>query len=1400
MPYLKCKSIGYLHLTLQFSRSLIKAKIVWITLILFLPVDLRSEAARLFLQRQYPVIEAENQVWIGMPTGLYRYNSEDNSFKRYDFPTAGQDKNVKQLYFHDEWLWCVLENGLAALHIRLNEWLYFDIDNGLPSNEINGMDFETDYVWIATSNGAARYDLLIEEWETYGKERGVPDSCVNDILLRNEQVWLISKHKYSEYDPQFEKWRHYHVDEDTTIILKRMFLFGEEIWIVSNEGLIRFHPDLQTQQSFFQAYMMPDNLIEIFIENDRLWAITRMGLYYYENDSRVWREFSGNSNLISIRVQGAYIDQQEIWILTDSNVMVWNRKDKYWELIDYASGLSTSIFQSVYVNGEMVILLNPQSIDYRMNKSSPWLTHPIEISKTAKERSLRNIFSNLFDNEAGGEIPLGKYNWSWEGSRIIFINKYVNKYQSLVGTSDASYTSGQILDIKSQLTLGKSRNVNGFYNNIDYSETMYGVRYSDRDKGLIRELNWGDFRREPGSIPFGEETSVFGSSLWMQAGQKTERFKRSLVTLKAQTGEKRSQKTYEFYEGAVDCFKVEFLDVNYIKNQYFYIPGLGADDHFEAISIYVDDLNHANNTDNTLEFDTIAGITGDFDLLKDTEDYYWYEKGKTIRFLKYVNPSWTIVARYSSNGITYERILQHGSTVTTACNNYYYLGGTGIIPFSFRLIMTDTSGSEVPIENYGIDANGDGWVDQDWIDYERGLLFFPDREPFPPEVYDSMNPASYYHFEADFVTELFLIQLEHNNLVRGSEELRLDGNVAIGGNDYVLDYTSGTIVFVREGVVNPDTRIEIEYEYYIEEEENMHSVMFNMSPSDNLYVQGDWLRYSKEEGDTVGNEGDMDYYALHSEVRQKIGGYDFRLVPGIAYNPTENKLSAADIGGFISSSRYRFQSRYQEYSEHYNNIYRPQSILGNTKSQLVLFTSVDVSNALRLSGEWKNVHGFAQEGYSEPTDQSGNLKFIFSKRKWPGWQISYHRVETKNNENRSNKYYIQNRLEYQLPEHLSQKCHITGLKMEALLRNGEQSGISKIGSDEQKFRQGYIRMNTIISDQFQSSIFYRRNDMWDTSVDKRNKPMSRSERLLIDLSHEKWRLMQVNLRVENNVSRDYHRSASSKNVNLNQFSQVNMRVSPGQIWQLLNPLHFELNYNESIYGWGITDERIGSWVWQLTKDHRTLEDAQRNWNYYIKNEIRPNSKCLILSLIEWNKRISKLSSSLLEDKFWRWSEKLDLKIGYKTRLNVQYRQYHNDWEYERTDKYYEPSTWVEHRWTPDFLNIVSLLYRNRQKKEANLEDVSHNWETRCDFIWRKYKFIKIRRLEIRQSFSCIHRSTEGNNPESNYLITSSSSIDLYPIHSMIFRMQLALNRYIDDYFPENDYTSVMLYLKTSFRF
>ncbi|MCD4683225.1 MAG: hypothetical protein K8R86_08085 [Bacteroidales bacterium] len=1381
---------------------ILKASLLILVFLQFYPHKLNAANGRLNLYGKYPVLEAENKVWIGTPSGLYQYSSEEDAYKRFVLPIESQNQEIRYLSYNDEWLWCILDSTLAAFHIRLNEWLVFDMEDGLPSNLVNGLDFTEDYVWIGTEDGMSRYDLLIEEWEDFGLASGIPKEKVNDIVVKDENIWLVNDYKFSEYNPQFEQWRHFNVIEDSLAALKRGFFQGQELWLVSDNGLILFNTTLQTQQTFFLPFLTPNNLLELFIEDQLIWAVTKMGLYVYSQASGVWREFAGNNYLSTSIIRNGFISPSEIWVLTEENVLVYNRMEKNWKILDYASGLSTTQFDASYISGGLAMLINQQGLDYRLSMGDRWRNYEIKSIIGDRSRSVKNLFKNLFDNEAGGYIPLGKFKWSWEGTRMTYIYDYERTYFNNGLNEDPKVLSGERLDIKSQLILGKTRTLSGFYNNIDYSETMYGIRYRSRENDILREFNWGDFRREPGAIPFGETASMFGSNVWLQAGKKTERFKRSLVSLKASTGQRRSQKTYEYYLGALKKFEIQIADADYLRYIYYSIPGLDTTSIPENLEIFIDDLNDSNNSPNTMENISIAGITGDYEILVATEDYYFYDKANVIRFSGNVSSVNTIVVRYTQNSQQFEEILQYDTIFSTVRKNFYSLRAQKIIPSSFMFQMFDTTGQSVPISQFGLDVNGDGRVDAEWVDYGNGILFFPEEEPFPGEVYDPNQPMSVYNFIPNYETEYSLIQLEHDDLVRGTEKVFLEGILAEGGNDYVLDYTNGTLVFVREGVVTTDTRIEVEYEYYLEEvKTRIHSASVNFSPSDNFYLQGDWTRFNKEDSIEYLSDETEDLISLHSEIRHKIGNYDVKITPGLAYQNEEKQLTAYYVEGLVSSSKVRIQTKYENYDKDYSNLHRPQTVLGDINSNLELFASIDAREDLRISGSWEKQQGFSDSTNSFPSERTGNISILFHRPNFPGWKGSYQNQETISDSGTTNKYFYLNNLEYQLPQKWAKKISFNNIKLEAQFRNGEQSGLELVGSDKQQFYQGYFRLNTNITDQFQTSIFYRRNTLNDISDNSYKTTLTRSERMLFNISFEEWRTLQVNLRIENTMDQGFYPDGTNKDARISQYSQLNFRFSPGQIWDKLSILHFEFNVNQSLFGWGTPTQQISSWTWQMFRTNTDeLSNSQLIRNYYIKNEFRPGVNYYLYSLFEWNNQENSYGGSALKTDYWQLNEKLEMKIGYKTRVNVQYKQYNQNQGYKRTTKYYEPSVWTEHRWNPNFQNVLYCLYRFTDSRDKNIESQKHRIEGRYDIIWRKKKFLKMRRIEIRQSILVGHTEISGYDPEKSYQLTSSSALDLYPLYSMIFRFQFNAGQYLNVNDPDLNNFSIDFNMKLSLRF
>ena len=1177
-------------------------------LLLLLPIALFATGTRLNLGREFPVAEAENRIWLGTPDGLLQYNPDDDSFRRFPLPVEGRSPRIEQLSYADEWLWCVLDRGLAALHVRLNEWLYFDAASGLPDDAVNGLDFQDAHVWVATGKGIARFDMLIEEWEVFAESQGK----IVEILVEDENAWVIAADGFAEYSPRFEKWRRFGLEEDSAVRLSRAFLLEEELWLLSDRGLIRFDTELRTRRRFFTPFLQRENLLELQVEDGNVWSITRLGLYFYDREAETWLESEGNSYLQGATLVDACVDRGEIWVLTDRNLLMWDRTGKEWEVLDYASGLSASGAKAVYANGGTVFLLGPEGIDYRLGAGESWRRHAAE--RSAEERRGRHLLGKLLDDREGGSISLGEREWGWEGSHISLLRDYEGRFGD--GEDHSSTASGTRLDVKSRLTLGEGRGVTGFFNDVDYGEVMYGARYRSREGGILREAGWGDFRRETADLPFGETASLFGGQVWLQSGPKTDRFKRSRVTLKSFSGERRSQKSFEHFPG--------------------------------------------------------------------------------------------------------------------------------------------TAGRS-------------------------------------------------------------LIQLRHPNLVRGTEIVELDGVRVDGGNDYVLDYTSGTLVFVREGLVNADTRIEIEYEYYVDEGHGQaHGAAVDFSPHDDLAVRGDWVRLSRDE-----TKAATDLLAVHGEARQRLGGYDLRIVPGVAFMPgpvvsrqdgqggwcgtpgvpESDGAAAAYLEGLASSSRIRFRTRYERYAPDYVGFYRPQSLLGDVERRFELHTTADVSEALRLSGEWRSEWAVNPGSGELPTDRHGSLGFLLHPVDWPSWQLSYQDFRTETAGGVLERSALQNRWEYQLPTSWSRRFLLQRVDAEGFLRFGRLTETGAGGLGEEVFRQGHVRLRTDIDDRFRGSLFYRRGERDAVEKGDWESPISRLERLLFHLSHEKWRLAQLHLRLENRLDRDFHADAAAWDTRLDQFTQFDLRLSPGRLWERLSPLHFEFNINQSFFGRGATGKEGGGGGWlPFLRDTRRLEKGQVVRNFFIRNEFRPDARWRLFSLVEWNLLEGEGDGDLPETRSWRWSEKLDAKLGFKSRLNLQYREYSRNRRGGERIRYLEPTAWIQHRWTPNLQSVFNASFRRTHFREGEIRNLTHSWDGRCDLILRKNRLLHIRRLEVRQEFSGTRRHTRGDRPEQFHQLAASSSLHLYPLHSTIVRGQFQVAWQADGLSSEEDWVDVGLNLRLSLRF
>jgi len=311
-------------------------------------------------------------------------------------------------------------------------------------------------------------------------------------------------------------------------------------------------------------------------------------------------------------------------------------------------------------------------------------------------------------------------------------------------------------------------------------------------------------------------------------------------------------------------------DANYVKERYYAIhlgeDGLLHEDYLPIKTgsevIYVDDGNGSNNQSG---YKTARGY---FNQLFPGQDYNIdYQKGE-IAFLTQISARYQIVVAYeylgsdggvvgnpqdmfvddNGNDIIDEEndpteelgyvVIKGANLRGTEMRNVYTLGNRNIRRQDFELSIWRTGGTDsfeiskdkrVPyIQIFGLDKNGDGIVDPEYIDFERGILTFPSPRPFmiddPSNPYypyrDQLNNELIYAENPRYTDQVYTIQADYSyqeesyNLglfvIPGSETVRLGGRKLQRDVDYQIIYEVGSITFFTQ--LNEYDEIEVEFE------------------------------------------------------------------------------------------------------------------------------------------------------------------------------------------------------------------------------------------------------------------------------------------------------------------------------------------------------------------------------------------------------------------------------------------------------------------------------------------------------------------------------------------------------------------------------------------------------------
>ncbi len=416
------------------------------------------------------------------------------------------------------------------------------------------------------------------------------------------------------------------------------------------------------------------------------------------------------------------------------------------------------------------------------------------------------------------------------------------------------------------------------------------VHYQGDEDEIIQRIELGEVNL---SLPGTEFVSYSGHHEGLFGAKMLARIGRLGITAIASKEEGKSSGAN--FSGTSEADSIVIKDLTYKKRTFFAVdsPSLKfTDTAVGEIRLFVDDRNGANDIETGAlpavayyveengSIDTVADTIkqfGMFDELIALEDYLFNNASGMIEFLFPISDNDVLAVEYTrldgysvggvaSDTLRLKMIKREGRvngspwepTRIYEMKHVYDLGADDIPEESFFLnIRKQTASGEDPdsengvpyVQILGLDTSGlggdpepDGLVDPQWIDYEKGYLFYPDFTPYCPDYDDggfypvpgdtsliadeleepncniyekeSFDPSDDIYYAvvkySRLQTTFYLGQI---NIIENSEIVRLNGVRLTRGVDYTIYYPTGQLTLLNEEAKEPEAKVTVDYDY-----------------------------------------------------------------------------------------------------------------------------------------------------------------------------------------------------------------------------------------------------------------------------------------------------------------------------------------------------------------------------------------------------------------------------------------------------------------------------------------------------------------------------------------------------------------------------------------------------------
>jgi hypothetical protein len=647
--------------------------------------------------------------------------------------------------------------------------------------------------------------------------------------------------------------------------------------------------------------------------------------------------------------------------------------------------------------------------------------------------------------------------------------------------------------------------------------------------------------------------------------------------LNLQGGKLQSQLRSDFFTGKTIEKERILYDTQYSRNSFYRIYGTERSIAREADTIFVDDGSSATNTIGTQEGYTIGGITGDFDMLVHSIDYFIDYSRAVIHFLTSRSNADVIVLKIGNENI----IIQSDIVRDHVLENTYFIG-PDIIPVSFDMAIVDTLGQGYPLSDFGLDENGDGRVDPEFINYDLGYLSFPDDRPFPDIVYDSL--VNVYAMQWSFNSPSVFYYLSGTPVFIGSEKVFMDGELLNRGTHYIVDYTSGVLLFLQKDVVSDYSEIEVQYATI---EHNRDELMYSIQPivevGDGMHIAPGFSRVDEEQ---IGHlSGRIEY--------GERGEREIKIIPQVAV--TRSKEWAQKYALLATYGIFSMHSSYHRMSDGFEPFGAHEKKYGRLAQDLSVLAAIEPGAFIKVEGRYKKEEQIESEGIrSDVTYTHGKLNYL-NPRLPNGYLLLA-----------NDRFPEYGKQRMQLNANYDFQMFYSDIKLHSILRN---DNVVLSDNTSNRTLEYIINTNVVFPFPVSGNIAVRRNSF---STEQRERLEDELRGIVnIDVIPGLFYTGNYNLR-----STSYF-IESSQDLKLTQYFYNNLNIAPGRWYSQLSIVNFSAgissNFEEYIGNLSTSYRKPVLVLYPLKSGTPSSVNDMRN--YYAGMQLTPVSQIVV-----WGKR------------------------------------------------------------------------------------------------------------------------------------------------------------------------------------